>query len=44
MLSSEDERSAGGDKEALLITLQRPVIFIQPASFDRGNFDCSLIN
>lgn len=36
MLSSEDEGSSA-DKEALLITLHRPVIFILPSSFDRGN-------
>ena len=35
MLANEDKQSPD-DKEALLITLQRPIVFVQPASFDKG--------
>lgn len=37
MLSSTDKSSKISDKEALLITLQRPIVFVHPVSFDKGN-------
>ncbi len=27
------------DQEALLISLKRPIFFVQPSAFDKGNFE-----
>lgn len=33
----QEEISGSSDKEAVLITLNRPIVFAQPVAFDRGN-------
>lgn len=37
----QEEISGCSDKEAVLITLNRPIIFAQPVAFDRGMFHTS---
>lgn len=32
----QEEISGSSDKEAVLITLNRPIVFAQPVAFDRG--------
>ncbi len=32
----QEEISVSSDKEAVLITLNRPIVFAQPVAFDRG--------
>lgn len=34
----QEEISGSSDKEAVLITLNRPIVFAQPVAFDRGLF------
>lgn len=34
----QEEISGSSDKEAVLITLNRPIVFAQPVAFDRGPF------
>lgn len=34
----QEEISGSSDKEAVLITLNRPIVFAQPVAFDRGSF------
>lgn len=33
----QEEISGSSDKEAVLITLNRPIVFAQPVAFDRGS-------
>lgn len=33
----QEEISGSSDKEAVLITLNRPIVFAQPVTFDRGS-------
>ena len=43
MLQDEMIPGAGKDQEALLLSVQRPVMFVQPVAFDKGmQYDSNL--